>query len=129
MSYLKHYWTCGGVLVLALVCLACSPKGEPQAQCPLTLDTVETLLTQVHEGKTYVVVKRIAGWHDKTVIIQLFDQSPRLGQCREDLVPPLFEDSIEQDQPLLKLKANIAKKDYTFIYGASAVPFTLEITR
>lgn len=133
MNYLIDYRACACLLILALACLACSPKGEPlNSECPPILDTVETLLTQAYEGKNYVVVKRITGWHDKTVIIQLFDQSPRLGQCREDLVTPVFEDSIEQDKPLLKLKADIVNNDYSFVYGnddATPAPFTLELSR
>lgn len=62
-------------------------------------------------------MKRISGWHDKTIIIQLFDQPPQLGACNEDLVLPVFEDSIEIDKPLLKIIANMKSNQYQLIYG------------
>lgn len=107
---------------LVFLCLSsgCSKKDAAVVECPAILEQVEQLLTQNHQGKDFFLVKRISGWHDKTIIIQLFDQPPQLGACNEDLVLPVFEDSIEIDKPLLKIIANMKSNQYQLIYGESS---------
>lgn len=117
------------VLLLGFV-VGCKESNKAVIECPPTINTVKTLLTQ-QQGKTeYYLVERVSGWHDKIVIIQLFDQKPQLGACNEDLIPPIFEDSIELDQPLIKLMADIKGGVFELVYGepsSSAATVVLEI--
>lgn len=118
------------ILLLVLVITACSKKDEITKECPPTLDVVEQLLVQQHDGQELYLVRRISGWQDKTVIIQLFDKKPVLDSCNEDLVPPLFEDSIDTGRPLLKLNADISAHTFELIYGEPSIEqsvITLEV--
>ncbi len=95
------------ILLLFFILYACSKDSEVKVECPLTVDTFTVLLTKQYEGKEYYLAKRISGWHEKTVIIQLFDRKPRLGECNEDLVKPIFEDSIDTEKPLEKMSVDL----------------------
>ena len=128
MSFFRKFATYTLLIVLAFANAGCSKESDVYADCPAVLDTVQTLLTQEYKGKTYVLVKRIAGWHDKTEIIQLFNEPPRLNECNKDLVAPIFEDSIETNKPLIKLKVNISSNMFEFEYGEIDVPLVLELT-
>ncbi|MFT7559105.1 MAG: hypothetical protein ACI93R_001009 [Flavobacteriales bacterium] len=81
------------------------------------VDTVNLIVTNAHEGREYYMVRRISGWHDKSVIIQLFDSEPKLGECSEDLVKPIFEDSIELDKPLVNLSVDVKGNDFKLVCG------------
>lgn len=128
MSFFRQFSRYTLLVVLAFANAGCSKKTDTYSDCPAILDTVKTLLTQEYKGKTYVLVKRIAGWHDKTEIIQLFNEPPSLNECNEDLVAPMFEDSIETNKPLIKLKANIRSNTFEFEYGEINAPLVLELT-
>ncbi|GAA6168980.1 hypothetical protein NBRC116591_27910 [Sessilibacter corallicola] len=64
-------------------------------------------------------MKHISGWHEKTEIIQLFDQLPILNECNEDTIPPIFGDSIEIDKSLIQLSADIKNNIFELIYDES----------
>jgi hypothetical protein len=97
--------------------ISCSKNLDTTVECPPVVDTVTPILTKAHEGRRYYLVRRISGWHDKSVIIQLFDNEPKLGECNEDLVKPIFEDSIELEKPLVKLSVDVKGKDFKLVYG------------
>ena len=102
--------------LLALLASVASCSKDVENECPITIDTTETLLSTTHHGKKYYLVKRISGWQDKTEIIQLFDQAPKLGKCNEDLVPPIFEDSLEHDKALARITANLKTDTFQLFY-------------
>jgi hypothetical protein len=104
------------VLLIPLVSCSKNPVDEG---CPLTVDTTKVLLSTTHKGTRYFLVQRISGWHDKTEIIQLFDKEPKLGKCNEDLVKPVFEDSLERDKTLVKLTVSLKNKAFELSYGKS----------
>jgi hypothetical protein len=109
--------------------ISCS---DSSSSCPLTVDTVEILQTKEFEGTKYYLVKRITGWHDKVIVIQLFNRQPKLDPCNKDIVMPIFEDSIEMDKSSVKLLADIKNNKYEFIYGdklSSDHPITLEFKK
>lgn len=114
LSRLKKLTLCSS-LIFSLC--ACSKDSEKIAECPPTIDTVEILLTKHHKDKEYYLVERISGWHDKTTIIQLFDKKPHFGECNEDLVKPIFEDSIELEKSLAKISIDLNNKQYKLVYG------------
>ncbi len=96
---------------------SCSDDADSNAPCPLTVDTVKVLQTKELNGTKYFLVKRITGWHDKVIVVQLFDKQPELGPCNEDIVMPVFEDSIETDESSVTLRADIKNKEYKFVYA------------
>ncbi|ARU59165.1 hypothetical protein OLMES_5181 [Oleiphilus messinensis] len=71
---------------------ACS---DQRIDCPPVVDTTEIVATNSTLGTQYFLVRRISGWHDKTVIFQVFDGKPQLDACNQDLIVPLYEDSVE----------------------------------
>ncbi len=106
-------------LILLLGVLSCTQGDNNKEECPITIDSVTTLLTQTYNEREYYLVKRISGWHEKTEIIQLFDQLPILNKCNEDTIPPIFEDSIEIDKSLIQLSADIKNNIFELIYAES----------
>jgi len=108
------------------VIAGCFSQGDGSSSCPPVLDTVKTLLEKTYAGNKYFLVERISGWHDKAIIIQLFDKPPVLGECNQDVVVPIFEDSIELNKPLVKLVADIAANEFTLIYGRQSGSIALE---
>ncbi len=126
----RQFRKIGFSLILMLGLSSCTQDDKNKEQCPITIDSVMTLLTQTYNEREYYLVKRISGWHEKTEIIQLFDQPPILNRCNEDTVPPIFEDSIELDKPLIKLSADIKNNFFELIYaesGGSTAEVILEL--
>ncbi len=115
----KRFKKIGLSLILMLGLSSCTQDDKNKEGCPITIDSVKTLLTQTYNEHEYYLVKRISGWHEITEIIQLFDQPPILNRCNEDTIPPIFEDSIELDKPLIKLRAYIKNNSFELIYADS----------
>lgn len=115
----KRFKKVGFSLILMLGLSSCIQDDNNEEECPITIDSVMTLLTQTYNEREYYLVKRISGWHEKTEIIQLFDKPPILNRCNEDTIPPIFEDSIELDKPLIKLSADIKNDSFELIYADS----------
>ncbi|MBL4827435.1 MAG: hypothetical protein JKY66_06935 [Spongiibacteraceae bacterium] len=103
------------VVVVACLSACCSEKTEDE--CPLTLDVVTTMETREYAGKLYTLVQRLTGWHEKTVVIQLFDKEPQLDACRRDLVKPVIEDSIESELPVVGFVINLKEGVFEIDYG------------
>lgn len=112
----KRLTEVGSVILLSITLASCTQDDPELQECPITIDSVTVLLTQTHNGSDYYLVKRISGWHEKTEIIQLFNQKPELDRCNEDTVKPIFEDSIETDKNLKALKADLKNEEFELIY-------------
>lgn len=82
--------------VVTFVCLftAC---GDQATECPLTLDQTSIIDQKEVNGTTYYLVERISGWHEKTIIIHLFDKKPEFDKCNENIVTPIIDDSVSTD--------------------------------
>ena len=101
---------------LAGVIAGCS-QGDASVECPPVLDTVEQLLIKAHGEKNYFLVKRVAGWHDKTIVLQLYDQKPVLNACNEDLVLPIYENSLDDERSVTTLVADLERQSFEVVYG------------
>ena len=95
--------------------MACSES--PENGCPITIDTVEVIDQKVHEGKRYYLVRSITGWQEKTVVIQLFDEEPKFDRCRQAIVPPLIEDSIDPERSAVVLMIDLDKREFDITYA------------
>ncbi len=107
------------LVVVALILISCTDSKEKA--CPLTIDSVEIVDTKMYEGKTYALVRRITGWHDKVEVLQLFDQEPKLDDCRRDLVKPIIEDSLERDLAIVDFVINLEKRTFEFRYEKTEI--------
>lgn len=95
-------------------CTERAPQGE--GSCPITLDSIYTLDTREHGDITYYLVLRVAGWHDKAEILQLFDQRPSFDQCNRNTVGPVFDDSLDPNLAVEALLVDPMKDEYSIRY-------------
>lgn len=112
----KRLTKVSSAIVFSIALASCAQDDPELQECPITIDSVTVLLVQTHNGRDYYLVKRISGWHEKTEIIQLFNQKPELDRCNEDTIKPIFEDSIETDKNLIALKADLTAEEFQLIY-------------
>ncbi|GAB2189677.1 hypothetical protein MAH1_12850 [Sessilibacter sp. MAH1] len=112
----KHLAKVSSAIVFLIALASCAQDDPELQECPITIDSVTVLLMQTHNGRDYYLLKRISGWHEKTEIIQLYDQKPELDRCNKDTIKPIFEDSIEIDKNLIVLKADLATEEFELIY-------------
>ena len=91
---------------------ACSSQ-----ECPLTIDQTTVIDKKQLDSTTYYLVKRISGWHDKTIIIELFDKKPEYDNCNENIVMPIIDDSIEMDMQIESFMINLQTKQFEIKYA------------
>lgn len=66
--------------------------------CQSAVDTVKIIDQKVIGNTEYYLVLRIAGWHDKTEIIELYDAKPSFDKCATSDIEPVYGDSLEMDK-------------------------------
>lgn len=83
--------------VLVVICLSqasCSDS-NPGSRCSLTSDSVLITSSLSVEEKTYYLVYRISGWHEKIESFELYGAEPSFDNCGESTIAPLFGESID----------------------------------
>ena len=107
------------ILLLLSGIVACTDleQSDLKQECPLILDQTSIIDEKKHEGVTYYLVKRISGWHDKTIIIELFDKKPSYDNCNRNKFPPIIDDSIATDMSIESLEINLIKKQFEIKYS------------
>lgn len=110
-------WT--AVALIAAVALSACTERASQAGggCPVTLDSTYTLDTREHGDTTYHLVLRVAGWHDKTEVLQLFDQQPLFDQCNRNTINPIFDDSLDPNLAVEALLIDPVNDTYSIRYS------------
>ncbi len=105
--------------VVIFVCLftAC---GDQATECPLTLDQTSIIDQKEVDGTTYYLVERISGWHEKTIIIQLFDKKPEFDKCNENIITPIIDDSVSTDLEVKTFLIDLKSKEYVIEYGGDS---------
>jgi len=96
--------------------VACSEDSDIE-DCAAVIDTVSIIDKKVHNDKVYYLVKRITGWQDKSVIIQLFDHEPKNDRCHRSLIPPIIEDSLLPRTPVKSFEIDLENKIFIIEYN------------
>ena len=69
------------------------------------------------KGNSYYLVHRIAGWSDKTEILELYDKEPNFNLCSESDIKPIYGDSLEGSLYLAHVYLNIEEGKLNLIYS------------
>ena len=112
------------IIIIALVYVftfsACSDKASEAEECPITIDRVSILDHLQYEGRTYYLVYRISGWHDKTEILELHDGKPEFDRCSRSIFKPIYGDLLETDQTITHVYLNVKAGELDIQYKDAA---------
>ncbi len=96
--------------------VSCSETKVASDACSFTVDSV-SIIDSLDQGSTkYYLVHRVAGWSDKTEILELFDEKPGFDLCSKSKIEPLYSDSLEQSKTIKHVYLNINEKTLDIIY-------------
>lgn len=110
-------WVTVALVVGAVVLSACTERAsQAEGDCPITLDSVYTLDTLEHGEAAYYLILRVAGWHDKTEVLQLFDRQPSFDQCNRNTISPVFDDSLDPNLAVDALLVDPVNDEYSIRY-------------
>jgi len=91
---------------------------EQSLHCEAPVDTIKILNHLTVDKNTFYLVLRITGWHDKTEIIELYDERPVFDQCSKSNIEPVFGDSLELDSVVSHLYLNLKNKSLDIVYSS-----------
>ncbi len=104
------------ISIFIFLCVIAS-CGDQTTECPLTIEQTSIIDQKEFKGVTYYLVERISGWHEKTIIIQLFDKKPEFDKCNENVSTPIIDDSVSMDLEVKSFLINLESKQYEIEYG------------
>ena len=82
------------VLALALIMIISMPSCSNESNYQSAVDTVTIIDQKVIGNTEYHLVLRVAGWHDKTEIIELYDAKPTFDKCAKSDIGAVYGDSL-----------------------------------
>lgn len=91
-------------------------KSTAFSECSMSVDSVSTIDTKSVGAVNYYLVLRISGMHDKTEILELFDQQPQYNNCNENIIPPIVADSIASDMEIKSFMIDLKDKHFVVDY-------------
>jgi hypothetical protein len=96
---------------------ACRESAETNADlCPMVIDTVSIIDKQNFGNETYYMVLRIAGWSDKTEIIEVYNAKPVFNHCAKSNIKPIFGDSLEMEQSVSHVYVDVPNNTLSIEY-------------
>lgn len=105
-------------IALVTVCVGCGDgKSTAFSDCSISVDSVTTIDTKSVGTVNYYLVLRISGIHDKTEILELFDQQPQYNNCNENIIPPIVADSIESDMEISSFMIDLKDRHFMIYYS------------
>jgi len=100
-------------LILCLPLLfACSETSEEET-CSFTVDSVSIIDSINTKDNTYYLVYRVAGWSDKTEILELYDKKPVFDKSN---IEAIFGDSLELSKTISHVYLNIEENSFEVDY-------------
>jgi hypothetical protein len=72
-------------------------------------DRVKVIDQATSQGKTYYLVLRVSGWHDKTEVVEVYDVLPSFDRCGKNKKAPIAGDSLETAQTVSRLYLDTRK--------------------
>jgi len=82
----------------------------------MTVDTVNIIDEKVVGNNKYYLVLRISGWHDKSEIVELYNEKPSFDLCSISDVEPVYGDSLELDKTVTHLYLDVETKSLNIEY-------------
>lgn len=93
-------------IVFFIALTSCTDNSAEKDVCPITVDSV-AIIDSLEQGEaTYYLVHRIAGWSDKTEILELYDRQPTFDNCSRSNIEPIYGDSLEMNQAVSHVYLN-----------------------
>lgn len=96
--------------------ISCSEQSSEVEPCPITVDSVSIIDSMQSGSITYYLVYRIAGWSDKTEILELYNVKPVFDHCSKSDIEPLYGDSLEMSQTISHVYLNTNDKVLDIVY-------------
>lgn len=95
---------------------ACSD--DPRSSCSGIPDNVSIIDTVVHEGATFHLVHRVAGYYEKVDIIELYTESLTLNACGKLRQDPVYGALLYLDeQHVSRIVLNTHEQSLDIIYA------------
>lgn len=103
-------------ILLGLLLVGCSDSGVSSNNCEPIIDSVKIVDIKTVGNKTYYLVHRISGWHDKTEILQLFTTKPVFDRCNRNTTEPVFDDSIDSTMAISHIYLDVNMNNLEVLY-------------
>ena len=107
-------------ITLFMALISCSDNGAEKDACPITVDSVAIIDSMKQGDVTYYLVHRIAGWSDKTEILELYNSKPTFDHCSRSNIEPVYGDSLEVEQTVSHVYLNIKDGVLALVYEDGA---------
>lgn len=104
------------VIIVLLTMVSCTEQNSSQDECEITVDAVSIIDSMKLEDTTYYLVHRIAGWSDKTEILELYDSRPEFDHCSRSQMEPIYGDSLEMSQTVSHVFLNRIENTLEIVY-------------
>jgi hypothetical protein len=106
-------------ILFIILCLpflfSCSKTNEEEV-CSFTVDSVSIIDSVNIKDNTYYLVYRVAGWSDKTEILELYDKKPVFDNCSKSNIEAIFGDSLELSKTISHVYLNIDENSFEVNY-------------
>lgn len=105
------------IIITFLTVSACT---SPDLDCEGTNgDILKVVDQQLHGETNYFLARRISGFQDKVISLELYDIAPNFDECSKSQYSPIFANSADyDDRPITGLKVNEINQTFEIIYGA-----------
>ena len=107
-------------ITLFMALISCSDNGAEKDACPLTIDSVAIIDSMKQGDVIYYLVHRIAGWHDKTEILELYNSKPIFDYCSRCNIEPIYGNALEMEQTVSHVYLNIKDGVLELVYKDGA---------
>lgn len=104
------------ILITTMGISSCSKTSSNNSDCPIAVDTVNIIDEKIVENTKYYLVLRISGWHDKSEIVELYNEKPSFDRCSKSDVEPVYGDSLELDRIVTHLYLDVEEKSLNIEY-------------
>jgi hypothetical protein len=104
------------MMIIIISSYSCSKGTNDNHDCTMTVDTVNIIDEKIVGTTEFYLVLRIAGWHDKTEIIELYDTKPTFDRCSKSDVEPVYGNSLELDKTVTHLYLDTESKSLNIEY-------------
>lgn len=108
------------LVLLGLIICFCTSCGQQEIECPVILDQVSIIDHQDLNSTSFYLVERISGWHEKSIIIELFDQKPEFDHCNENKIKPIIDELVSTELEIKSFSIDLEKRQYKIDYGAQS---------
>ena len=104
------------LLTLCLPLLFSCSDTSQEKTCSFTVDSVSIIDSLRIEDHTYYLVYRVAGWSDKTEILELYNTKPAFNICSKSNIEAIFFESLESTKKISHVHLNIEENSFEVDY-------------